>query len=180
MMLGSQLDKGFPLVGEKVEVRLFEESDLSHDYVSWLNNPETIRLSNQRFVDHSLESVTKYFHSFSYSPNLFLAIVQKETGKHIGTMTVYVNLNHETADVGVLLGDPSIRGTGCGKEAWCMLVNWLVTDCQVRKVTAGTLACNKAMVALMKAADMQYEATRAGQELIDGEPQDIVYYARFS
>jgi RimJ/RimL family protein N-acetyltransferase len=50
----------------------------------------------------------------------------------------------------------------------------------VRKVTGGTLRCNAAMVRIMQACGMQPDGVRAGQELVDGEPQDVLYFARFA
>lgn len=165
-----------PLQGSRVLVRPFSDRDLSEAYVSWLNDPEIVRYSNQRFLTHDINSVSNYFKSFSGSPNAFLAIEDAQSRQHVGTMTVYVQPYHHTADVGILLGK---RGKGYGTEAWCLIIDWLLNTCRVRKVTAGTLACNLGMVRLMEQAGMQHEATRTGQELVDGEPQDIVYFAKF-
>ena len=92
-------------------------------------------------------------------------------------MTVYVQPYHGTADVGILLGR---RGNGYGKEAWHLVIAWLLDTCQVRKVTAGTLSCNHGMIRLMEYAGMHHEATRAAQELIEGKPQNILYFAKFN
>jgi len=165
-----------PLKGDSVLVRPFVENDLSDEYVSWLNNPETLRFSNQRFLNHDSASVRRYFESFQGSANAFFAIEDAQTQQHVGTMTVYVQPYHSTVDVGILLGK---RGNGYGKEAWRLMIDWLLDTCQVRKVTAGTLSCNYGMIRLMEYAYMHHEATRVGQELIDGQPQDIVYYAKF-
>ena len=165
-----------PLKGDRVLVRPFVENDLSDEYVSWLNNPETVRFSNQRFLDHDIVSVRRYFASFEGSSNAFFAIEDAQTQQHVGTMTVYVQPHHRTVDVGILLGK---RGNGYGKEAWRLLVDWLLDTCQARKVTAGTIICNYGMIRLMEHAGMHHEATRVDQEVIDGQPQDIVYYAKF-
>jgi len=165
-----------PLRGEKVLVRPFFEGDLSNEYVSWLNDQEIVRFSNQRFLDHDIASVHRYFKSFSGSANGFFAIEDLQTKRHVGTMTLYVQPYHDTVDVGILLGR---RGNGYGKDAWCLVIDWLLNTCEVRKVTAGTLSCNHGMISLMEKAGMHLEATREGQELIEGEPQDIVYFAKF-
>jgi RimJ/RimL family protein N-acetyltransferase len=49
----------------------------------------------------------------------------------------------------------------------------------MRKLTCGTLACNDAMIRLAERAGMQLEARRRAQELVDGEPVDVLYFARF-
>lgn len=165
-----------PLQGEKTRVRLLKESDLSTEYISWLNDNETVRLSNQRFFKHNKASVRKFFRSFLGSPNAFLAIEDVRTLGLVGTITVYTQPHHGTADVGILLGQ---RGKGYGKEAWSMTIGWLLDLCRVRKVTAGTLSCNQAMIHLLESAGMHREGIRIAQEIVEGEPYDIVYYAKF-
>ena len=165
-----------PLLGSKVLVRPFSAQDISDSYLAWLNDAKTVRFSNQRFRTHDLESARRYFNSFTGSPNAFLAIDEKKDGRHVGTMTIYVQPHHGTADVGILLGE---HGKGYGRDAWCLVIDWLLTTCQARKVTAGTLASNQAMVRLMELAGMKHEATRSGQELFNGMAEDIIYFAKF-
>ena len=166
-----------PLKGDKVLVRPFLESDLSDVYISWLNDPEVVRFSNQRFVKHDIASVRDYYESFSGSSNALFAIEDVQTQLHVGTMTAYVQPYHGTVDVGILMG---LRGNGFGKEAWRLVIDWLLDTCHARKVTAGTLSCNHGMIRLMELAGMHQEATRAAQEVVEGKPQDIVYYAKFN
>lgn len=165
--------------GPRLRLRRFTKADITPAYLGWLCDADVTRYSNQRFVRHTLARCEAYFASFSGSPNLFLAIDDRRSDSTIGTLTVYASPPHQTADVGILIGERAVWGQGCGKEAWCALIDWLLTTAQVRKVTAGTLAINASMLRLMQAAGMHHEATRHAQEIVDGTPQDIVYYARF-
>lgn len=168
------------LCGERLTIRPFIVDDISERYISWLNDAEVVRYSNQRFRRHDQNSVSAYLQSFSDSPALLLAIDERHSKTMIGTMTIYPQYHHETADVGIMLGERSLHGQGYGREAWCLIINWLAEQCRVRKITAGTLDCNLSMVRLMKAAGMHHEATRYKQEIIDGKPADILLFARFS
>ena len=47
-------------------------------------------------------------------------------------------------------------------------------------MTAGTLACNRAMLSVAGRSGMAREGVRRAQELVDGEPTDIVHFARFA
>jgi [ribosomal protein S5]-alanine N-acetyltransferase len=167
------------LHGKKVELRPFTEEDITPDYIGWLNDPRVTRFSNQRFRLHDDASSRAYLATFAGSDNLFIGIVDREEGRLVGTMTVYINLHHKTADVGLLVGDSSVWGKGFGQDAWDTLGEWLLNEVEVRKLTAGTAAGNTAMVRIMERFGMQHEATRRGQELIDGRPHDLVYYAKF-
>jgi ribosomal-protein-alanine N-acetyltransferase len=167
------------LQGDKVLLRTFRSDDLSSAYLGWLNDPDVVRYSNQRFRRHDAASCAAYLAAFESSDNLFLAIVGTVETRVIGTMTAYRSRHHGTADVGIMIGDRSLGGRGYGLEAWMLLTDWLLGAGGARKVTCGTLACNSAMRKIAERSGMRLEATRQAQEIVDGELQDILYYARF-
>ena len=104
----------------------------------------------------------------------------KDVRQPIGTITIYRNDNHGTADIGMMLGDRHCWGFGYGREAWQVFLTTLLTEPDIRKVTGGTARPNHAMVRIMETTGMHLEAVRQRQELIDGVPADLLYYARFS
>jgi len=167
------------LVGPRVEVRPFAAEDLTPDYVGWLNDAEVVRYSNQRFRRHTAESCRAFFEGFTDSASQFLSLRLREGDRAVGTMTVYHVPSHNTADVGIMLGDRAQWGKGIGQEAWSLVIDWLAGEGRVRKVTAGTLRCNRAMLTLMQRAGMHEEAVRKAQELVNGLPEDMIHYARF-
>lgn len=175
------------LQGQRVRLRPFTAADITDAYVAWLNEPEVVRYSNQRFVRHTRESCRRYFEGFGEgSPNLFasLRVAKPDASERgeipVGTLTAYRSLQHGTADVGILLGERAVWGQGIGLEAWRLLTDWLLTTPGLRKVTAGTLACNLAMISVAERSGMQREGVRAAQEVVAGVPADIVFFARFA
>lgn len=169
----------WPLAGERTRLRPFGIADLDEDYVGWLNDPDVVRYSNQRFRRHDRESCAAYLRSFDGSPNLFLSIRDSADDRAVGTMTAYFAVPHGTVDVGIMVGRRLARGRGLGCDAWLTLVTALLTVPGVRKVTAGTLACNAPMLKLVAAAGMHLEGARRAQEIVDGRPEDVLYFARF-
>jgi len=165
--------------GAKVLLLPFVQWDITDLYLSWLNDPLVVRFSNQRFCKHDVASSLAYLASFDGTDNLFLSVRRADAGVAIGTLTAYVARHHGTADVGILIGDTTVWGQGLGQDAWDTILNWLLQRANVRKITAGTLACNHGMVSVMKRSGMHYEATRRAQEIVDGQAEDIVYYAKF-
>jgi ribosomal-protein-alanine N-acetyltransferase len=165
--------------GAKVWLQPFVQADITDRYLGWLNDPQVVRFSNQRFRKHDMANSRSYLASFDGTDNLFLSVRRADTGVAVGTLTVYVTRHHGTADVGILIGDTTVWGLGLGQDAWDTISNWLLQHANVRKITAGTLACNHGMLAVMKRSGMHYEATRMAQEIVAGQAEDIVYYARF-
>ena len=168
------------LRGQKVFLRPFLASDITPEYVSWLNDPDVVRYSNQRFIEHTLSSCHAYWESFHNTPNLFVSVRCLENDSAIGTMTGYVSLPHQTVDIGILIGRKSVWGSGMGQDAWDTLLTWFIGQQGIRKVTAGTLGCNKAMLRVMERSGMHCEAIRPKHELLDGKPEDIHYYGKYS
>ena len=167
------------LRGASVLLRPFAQTDITEGYLAWLCDPQVVRFSNQRFRGHDVATARTYLASFAETDNLFLSIRGLADDRAIGTMTAYVSRPHETADIGILIGDPSVWGQGLGRDAWNTLLEWLLRQAKLRKLTAGAVAANHGMVSVMAKSGMHLEATRRAQEIVEGQPQDIVYYARF-
>lgn len=168
------------LITPRLRLRPFEAADINATYLSWLNDPDVTRFSNQRFHQHTPESCAAYLESFAVSSNSFLLIEQLEDQRPIGTATVYRNNRHGTADIGLMVGERSRWGRGYGREAWQAVLETLLAEAGMRKVTGGTARPNQAMVRIMEQSGMELEAVRARQELIEGQPVDLLYYARFA
>jgi RimJ/RimL family protein N-acetyltransferase len=99
---------------------------------------------------------------------------------YVGTVSVYMDMHHETADIGILIGEDSCGRPGVGTDAWREVVRWLIEVIHVRKVTGGTLRCNLPMVRIMEKSGMSPDGVRVAQELVDGKPQDLLYFAKFA
>lgn len=164
---------------ERLALRRFTKHDITPRYIAWLNDPLVVRYSNQRFRVHDDVSCANYLASFEGTDNLFLAIDYGHERFTIGTMTAYVSANHGTADIGILLGERPHWGKGIGLESWGLLMQFLFDVRLVRKIIAGTLRCNMPMVRIMESSGMELEGTRKRQEIVDGEPQDVLLFAKF-
>jgi ribosomal-protein-alanine N-acetyltransferase len=167
------------LIGDRVLVRPFTKMDISDIYLGWLLDPEVVRFSNQRFRTHTRKSCQDYLFSFSDTPDHFLAICERGTNAILGTMTVYHNIPHGTADIGIMIGERKVWGLGVGTEAFSLVLSALQYSGKVRKVTAGAVSINRGMLRIFEKSGLHHEATRVAQELIDGEPVDVAYYAKF-
>lgn len=178
--LSSLKSEFMTLRGSKVSIMNFNDEDLTVEYLNWLNDPQVVRYSNQRHRRHDESSCSDYLRSFDESSNLFLKIVRLFDNKTVGTMTAYVSIYDCTVDMGIMLGERSAWNRGLGHDAWITLLKWFLEEKMVRKVTAGTMKSNYAMVKIMENCEMKLEAVRPGQVLLDGVPQDMVYYGKFS
>ncbi|MDC0276960.1 GNAT family N-acetyltransferase [bacterium] len=153
--------------------------DLTKEYISWLNDPEVVRHSNQRFRVHTIASSQEYLKSFERTHNLFLSVKMRDTATYVGTMTAYISKHHRVADMGILIGNREFWGKGIGLDAWATLMQYLFNSIGLRKITGGTLRDNTGMVKIMERSGMHLEGIRRDQELVAGKPQDLLYFAKF-
>ena len=158
----------------------FTDRHLTERYVSWLQDTEVTKFSEQRHKQHDINSCRAYMQSFINTGNYLIAIIaQNPSLGHIGNISIDVDKNNEVADIGILLGEKNIWGQGYGVEAWEAICRFLFFALKVRKVTAGTMATNTGMLGIMRRTGMIDDGKRARQVLIDGNEVDIVYAALF-
>lgn len=168
------------LQGPRITLRAMRAADITDTHVGWLNDPEVVRHSNQRFVHHTLDSSLRYLAGFEGSANLYASARLAATDEPIGTLTAYRSLHHGTADIGILMGERRVWGQGLGLEAFALLADWLALQPGLRKLTCGTLACNHGMLKIAQRAGFVPEAVRVAQEVVDGRPVDLIHFARFT
>lgn len=154
---------------------------LTARYVSWLGDPAVVRYSEQRHRAHTLKSCAAYAASFAGSADLFLAVEAADPALgHVGNLSVAIDRPNLSADVSIMIGEAAARGTGIGLAAWRGVLDWLLGDGGLRRVTAGTMADNRAMVALMEKSAMTIDAVRPRAFLLDGREIDLVLASRFA
>ena len=168
------------IYGKYIKLSVFQDNDITNEYIGWLNDDEIVKYSNQRFLEHTKKTSKIYLESFHSSDNLFFSIKTLEDNISIGTITIYINKNHKTADIGILIGKKSCWGKGMGLDAWNTCITWLFDKKNIRKITAGTLDLNLGMISIMKKSGMQQEAVRSKQEYCNGDNRDILYFSKFN
>ncbi|HUL00985.1 MAG TPA: GNAT family N-acetyltransferase [Nitrospirota bacterium] len=164
---------------KRLRIEPFSIKHLTARYVSWLNDPEVVRYSEQRHRRHSLESCKEYFESFQGTPNYLWAIIQKECGIHMGNINAYVDVNNKVADIGILLGEKDEWNKGYGLEVWKAVITYLFDSGCIRKISAGTLTSNRGMINIMVRSGMVEDGRRVRHYLFDGQEIDALHFALF-
>jgi len=163
----------------RLRIEPFAPHHLTEQYVAWLNDAETMRFSENRFRRHTRESCRDYVASFADGPNYLWALVASEPPGHIGNMNAYVDERNGVADVGILIGERTCTGRGYATEAWLGVCDYLLRVRKLRKVTAGALAVNTAMVKVMQRLGMSDDGRRTRHHMWEGQEIDVVHGALF-
>lgn len=167
---------------QRLRIVRFSERHLTPRYLAWLNDPHRTRYSEQRHRQHTMASCRAYLAGFDGSPNYFWAIETRVPEHaslgHIGNINAYVDPHAGVADLGILIGSEG-AGHGFGLEAWQGVSDFLLREGNIRKVCAGTLANNAAMIQLAEKAGMAPDGVRRAHAVWQGKPIDVLQFARF-
>lgn len=164
------------LVGQKLLLRPLEESDVSEEYVGWLNDQEVTRYLETGKFPATLETVRKYLERFQGSAtDVILAIVDRGTGQHIGNVTLnHINWVHRTADTGLMIGRKDFWGKGYAFEAWSLIIEYALQRLGLRKIVAGVVDGNAASLATLQKLGFQIEGRLRAEHWVDGEFRDAL------
>ena len=173
----SKVIKEFPLASDRLTYKKFDDSLLNDQYISWLNDKQVVKYSEQRHHKHTYKSCRAYFDSFSNSPNLFIAICLK-SGEHIGNLSATVNTHNKLVDLAIMIGNRKYWGHGYGCEAFKVFVDYFLESGIARKVIAGTMEKNISMLKTLEKCGMQQEGIRKGYFLLNGTPVDLLYFSK--
>ena len=164
------------LIGEKVYLRLLEDSDIGEEYVGWLNDYEVTRYLETGKFPSTPDAIRKYLERFQDSAtDLIFAIVDKDTDQHIGNVTLNrINWINRTADTGLIIGPKESRGKGYAFEAWSLILEYAFHRLGLRKIIAGAVVDNTASITILKKLGFKIEGTFRQEFLLDGEYRDGV------
>jgi RimJ/RimL family protein N-acetyltransferase len=157
----------------RISISEFKDSDINTSYIGWLNNPNHMKFSNQRFKKHSKKTASDYVQTFSNTPNKFFSI--KTNSTLIGTLTLYFESNG-IANAGILIG-PEYSGQGFGTETWKLLIEEIAPELQVKKLLAGALSVNRAMLNVFEKSGMQFYQLLKNAEVFDDTLCDVIVYS---
>lgn len=145
------------------------------DQVSWLNDQEVMKYSENRHQKHTVKSQKAYLDSFP--SDSFIWLIKDTIGDiYIGTISAHTDPYNGVADMGILIGEKPYQGQGYGLEAWRRVMMFLV-DGNIRKIECGCRADNGAMKRIASKSNMQYEGTRPWHFLDDQDrPIDLDMY----
>jgi RimJ/RimL family protein N-acetyltransferase len=168
------------IVTDRLILTPFCEDFLTERYVGWLNDEQLMQYSEQRHRTHTIDSCREYMRSFDNSPHYFWAIEKNEgVRRHIGNINSYIDTHNRLADIGILIGERDEQKRGYGLEAFTAVIDFLFSQHDIRKVTAGAMALNTPMIRLMKNAGMSEDGIRKKHYIWNNQETDILYFAIF-
>jgi RimJ/RimL family protein N-acetyltransferase len=163
------------LTGPTVELAPMSESDVTPEYVSWLNDPETFRYLGTKFGQ--TESSVRAYVARVTAPNVLCRILRREDGAHVGNIALHMfDTVHRHAELGIIVGAAQARGRGYGREACSLLIQFGFDHLNLHKITAGTVVENVPMARAFTRLGFVVEGTLREQYFLAGRYHDVLRF----
>jgi len=147
------------LDSNRLQLRELMVSDVTGDYVSWLNDPKINQYLESRFSKYTLKDVQEFVRETNQkSSNILFGIFIKKSMKHIGNIKIGpINHNHKTAPIGILIGDKNEWGNGYASEAIKIVTQFGFDKLNLVKIYAGCYESNIGSKKAFKKAGYEVE-----------------------
>jgi ribosomal-protein-alanine N-acetyltransferase len=167
------------LEGERIILRPLEQTDLTKEYIQWLNDAEVCRFNSHATFPYTEEKMRVYYQSLQQNTQsaVVLAIIHKETGKHVGNISLQsIDWLSRAAEFAILLGNKDYWGKGIASEAALLLCDYGFIRLNLNRIHCGTSSENTGMQQLAARLKMTHEGTRRQAMYKNGKYVDILEY----
>jgi RimJ/RimL family protein N-acetyltransferase len=164
------------IASKRLMLREIEESDCSDAYIAWLADPEVNRYLETRYKVQDKINIVSFVKAVRAREDEFLlAILLKESGRHIGNIKVGpISAVHRLADVSLFIGARDCWGRGYAAEAIAAVSQYAFDALGVLKLSASMYAPNLGSKHAFLKVGYREEGLRRAHYVLDGERCDLV------
>ena len=160
------------LTGKEYYLRTLMPDYVTDRYVNWLNDSEVTRFLEVRFEKSTLQSVRSFVEKFDNKSKYLLGIFTSNDDKHIGNITLIIDLYHNTAYTGHFIGDKKYWGKNAYTEAIILLLDFSFNKLGLRKVYGSTYITNIPTIISLKSLGFTLEGRlreshKEGNKVVD-------------
>ena len=161
-------------INAQTYLKLLNPDDVSDAYVSWMNNYEIVKFTEQRYLPQTKENITKFVLNKQKAENEFLFGIFFEN-QHVGSIKLGpINPYHKTADVSFIIGRMDLWGKKIGTNALRKLIDVTFKHTEVRKITAAYYSDNYASGRIFYKCGFTIEATLPDELIFEGKCMDRI------
>jgi len=162
---------------ENLSLKIFDKSFIGEKYLSWLEDPETVRFLEIRFKKFDLQDLYDYYNSIDWKSRYFFALVDTVDNTHIGNATLYnVNSHHLTFDLGLIIGDKKYWGGHYSEYSVALLLYYAFEILKMRRFFGGAISRNFKTIFLLKKMGFELSHIKKEAYIFEGELVSQIVY----
>lgn len=159
---------------KEVTLRSIYPWDVGPAYLSWMQDADVNRYTEQRFNEHSIDSLMDYVRAMNESnEDLLLGIFTGDL--HVGNVKLgAINEFHKTAEIGFMLGAKDHWGRGISTLSVAATVKFGFDLLGLMKIYAGYYEQNIGSAKVLAKCGFEIEGVRKQQAQIGDQRTDVV------
>ena len=131
--------KKFFLENKRFIVRNFNHKDINKEYLSWFNGKnENLKFSRHYKKKYNRRVLVDNLKNFLNSKDFFLGIFDIKTEELIGTITVYIDNNKKSGNLGIFIGNKKFFSKGYALESCQIVIKFLFKENNYRIIKMNT------------------------------------------
>ena len=132
------------LKSDKLILKELISSDVTQQYIEWLNDFEVNKYLESRFIHQDEHTVKAFVEACQYSELHFLfGMFLQGSMKHIGNIKLGpINIHHNYAEIGLMIGDKDSWGKGFASKAVSIVTQFGFNQLKLAKLSAGCYESN--------------------------------------
>ena len=170
-------DRAF-LKGKHIYLRQLCEEDVLGSYPTWFNNEDVCKRNSHHVFPYSDNDALDYIrYSQQTKEDLIVAIVTIKEELHIGNIALQrIHPVFRSADLSIVIGEPSYWGKGYGTEAARLICNHGFLTMNLNRIACQTFENNFGMKKIATSIGMKEEGQRRQAAFRDGKYITIIEY----
>ena len=163
-------------------LRLFNEEDITAEYIAALNDKTIVGLTEARHRRWSVEQVQKYIQSARESDDIqLIGVFLQETNEHIGNLRLHsISSQHLRAELGILLHNQRYWSQGYGTESILAVTSYCFQNLGLHRVCADYYSLNYASAKMFEKAGFEKEGVFKDHFILGGEYVDSIRVAKLA
>jgi len=154
--------------------------DVTEDYVTWMNDPEVVIYTEQKFMSHTMETVIQFVDEHWQAEDSFLFGIFIDE-KHVGNIKLGpVNKYHQHAALSYIIGNKLYWGKGVASAAIAAVTVFGFSKISLRKIWAASFDENTASIKALEKNGFIIEGRLRQQLMINGKCADQIFLGKLS
>ena len=153
--------------------------NINNNYVKWMNDPEVVRYTEQRYKKHTISEIRKYVSVINKSKNEFLyGIFIKKNKFHIANIKLGpIDFFHKTAELGYIIGEKDYWGKGITKLAIREVIK-IAKKKKIKKIISGCYESHKSSIRLFQKCGFIKEGKLRSHYVYQNKRISFLLYAK--
>jgi RimJ/RimL family protein N-acetyltransferase len=160
------------LQGDSIVLTPLGPSDVSPDYLAWLNDADVLRYRGSKSFPTTMAQLESWISSLPGRGDLVLAIRTRDEGRHVGNIALNTILwTHRSAELSIMIGAKDVWGRGHGSAAIDLVSRHAFETMNLHRVWSESP--NPAFNATMKKLDWKEEGIKRQAFFLEGKFIDL-------